>query len=86
MGQPVVHFEIGCQDQGRTARFFTDLFGWAVTQAGSASVKMTACAVNPITPASRGAGGGTKVTSPFAGGNQPAATSSRRTASGPRPG
>ena len=32
------------------------------------------------------AGGGTKVTSPFAGGNQPAATSSRRTASGPRPG
>jgi predicted enzyme related to lactoylglutathione lyase len=38
MGQPVVHFEIGCQDQGRTARFFTDLFGWAVTQAGPAAM------------------------------------------------
>jgi predicted enzyme related to lactoylglutathione lyase len=38
MGQPVVHFEIGCRDQGRTAKFFTDLFGWAIQPAGPAAM------------------------------------------------
>jgi predicted enzyme related to lactoylglutathione lyase len=38
MGNPVVHFEIGCRDRGRTAQFFTDLFGWSVTPAGPASI------------------------------------------------
>ena len=31
MGQPVVHFEIGCRDREATEKFFTDLFGWGVT-------------------------------------------------------
>src|SRR6266567_914084 len=48
---------------------------WLVTQSGSASVKMTACAVNPSTPASRGEGCGRTVTSPSGGGNRPAAAS-----------
>jgi predicted enzyme related to lactoylglutathione lyase len=36
MGHPVVHFEIGCRDRDKTARFFTDLFGWNI-QDGPAS-------------------------------------------------
>ena len=28
MGQPVVHFEIGCRDKGRTQEFYQQLFGW----------------------------------------------------------
>jgi predicted enzyme related to lactoylglutathione lyase len=28
MGQPVVHFEIGCRDASKTSAFFSDLFGW----------------------------------------------------------
>ena len=30
MGQPVVHFEIGCRDRAKTEKFFTDLFGWHI--------------------------------------------------------
>ena len=41
MGQPVVHFEIGCRDRAKTARFFTDLFGWHI-QDGPASTIDTA--------------------------------------------
>ena len=36
MGQPVVHFEIGCRDQAKTAAFFAELFGWATQAMGPA--------------------------------------------------
>jgi predicted enzyme related to lactoylglutathione lyase len=38
MGQPVVHFEIGCQDQGKTSKFFADLFGWSIEPSGPAAM------------------------------------------------
>jgi predicted enzyme related to lactoylglutathione lyase len=38
MGQPVVHFEIGCKDKARSEAFFTGLFGWKLTPAGPASL------------------------------------------------
>jgi predicted enzyme related to lactoylglutathione lyase len=38
MGQPVVHFEIGCRDRERTAAFYSELFGWSITPAGRASM------------------------------------------------
>jgi uncharacterized protein len=38
MGQPVVHFEIGCRDLARTEKFFADLFGWKVARSGPASM------------------------------------------------
>ncbi len=28
MGNPVVHFEVGCRDKDRSAKFFSDCFGW----------------------------------------------------------
>ena len=37
MAHPVVHFEIGCTDRARTARFFSELFGWKI-QSGPASL------------------------------------------------
>ncbi len=38
MGQPVVHFEIGCRDKQKTTAFFVELFGWQVSEAGPASM------------------------------------------------
>jgi predicted enzyme related to lactoylglutathione lyase len=38
MGQPVVHFEIGCRDKAKTEGFFRELFGWSITEAGPASM------------------------------------------------
>ncbi len=38
MGQPVVHFEIGCCDSTQTANFFSDLFGWNMQAAGPATM------------------------------------------------
>jgi len=38
MGQPVVHFEIGCRDSGRTAAFYARLFGWEINDAGPAAM------------------------------------------------
>ena len=43
MPHPVVHFEIGCRDRAKTAKFFTDLFGWQI-QDGPASTIDTAAA------------------------------------------
>ena len=37
MGQPVVHFEIGCRDLARTEQFFGELFGWNIQRNGPAS-------------------------------------------------
>jgi len=42
MGQPVVHFEIGCRDLAKTERFFGDLFGWHIQQKGPAAAIDTA--------------------------------------------
>ena len=38
MGQPVVHFEIGCRDSAKTANFFRDLFGWQMQAMGPATM------------------------------------------------
>ena len=38
MGNPVVHFEIGCSDKARTEAFFRTMFGWTITEAGPASM------------------------------------------------
>jgi predicted enzyme related to lactoylglutathione lyase len=38
MGQPVVHFQIGCRDRGKTAAFFSQLFGWNTQEAGPATM------------------------------------------------
>jgi uncharacterized protein len=37
MGRPVVHFEIGCRDRGKTGEFYSKLFDWQITEAGPAS-------------------------------------------------
>lgn len=42
MGQPVVHFEIGCKDLDRTEKFFGELFGWRMQRGGPASMIDTA--------------------------------------------
>lgn len=36
MGQPVVHFEIGCRNNQKTQEFFAKLFGWKMEPAGPA--------------------------------------------------
>ena len=36
MAHPVVHFEIGCRDIGKTAKFFSELFGWGIQTNGPA--------------------------------------------------
>jgi len=41
MGQPVVHFEIGCRDSGKTANFFSKLFGWNMQPMGPATMIST---------------------------------------------
>jgi predicted enzyme related to lactoylglutathione lyase len=38
MGQPVVHFEIGCRDNTKTSDFFARLFGWQMQPAGPATM------------------------------------------------
>jgi uncharacterized protein len=46
MGQPVVRFEIGCRDQGKTEAFFADLFGWKIERAGPASMIDTGAGIS----------------------------------------
>jgi uncharacterized protein len=38
VGQPVVHFEIGCRDSQKTLDFYSSLFGWKIAQAGPAAM------------------------------------------------
>ncbi|MGA6958746.1 MAG: VOC family protein [Candidatus Acidiferrales bacterium] len=45
MGQPVVHFEIGCRDSLKTQDFYARLFGWKIAQAGPAAMIDTGSAV-----------------------------------------
>lgn len=42
MAHAVVHFEIGCRDRAKTGKFFGDLFGWKIQDAGPASLIDTA--------------------------------------------
>jgi predicted enzyme related to lactoylglutathione lyase len=37
MGNPVVHFEIGCRDLAQTTDFYTRLFDWKLETAGPAT-------------------------------------------------
>ena len=41
MGDPVVHFEIGCRDAGETASYYRELFGWDTEEAGPATMIST---------------------------------------------
>lgn len=38
MGQPVVHFEIGCRDKEKSKAFYSRLFGWEVNEFGPAAM------------------------------------------------
>ena len=38
MGNPVVHFEIGCRDKDRAAEFYTAMFDWETQPAGPATL------------------------------------------------
>lgn len=38
MGNPVVHFEIGCRDSQKTQNFYSSLFGWKIAEAGPAAM------------------------------------------------
>jgi len=38
MGQPVVHFEIGCRDSTRTQEFYGSLFDWKTEAYGPAAM------------------------------------------------
>ena len=41
MGQPVVHFEIGCRDIGKTKDFYARLFDWKTEAYGPAAIIAT---------------------------------------------
>lgn len=41
MGQPVVHFEIGCRNSPKTQEFFAKLFDWKIEAAGPAAMIST---------------------------------------------
>ena len=41
MGNPVVHFEIGCKDNAATTKFYSELFGWNIEQMGPAGMIST---------------------------------------------
>lgn len=38
MGQPVVHFEIGCKNSRKTQEFFSKLFDWKIQEQGPAAM------------------------------------------------
>lgn len=37
MPNPIVHFEIGCRDRGKTGAFYSALFDWSIQEQGPAS-------------------------------------------------
>ena len=41
MGNPVVHFEIGCRDNAKTEEFYTSMFDWSVQKMGPAAMIST---------------------------------------------
>ena len=44
MGNPVVHFEIGCRDKAATSEFYTKLFKWTMQEMGPATMIDTGAA------------------------------------------
>jgi predicted enzyme related to lactoylglutathione lyase len=38
MGNPVVHFEIGCRDLEKTSEFYSKLFDWTISPMGPAAM------------------------------------------------
>ena len=50
MGSPVVHFEIGCRNKSKTAKFYQDLFGWSMFDTPTAAMIDTAPGNAPTTP------------------------------------
>lgn len=38
MGNPVVHFEIGCRNRAKTQKFFAGLFNWEMEAQGSTAM------------------------------------------------
>ena len=38
MGQPVIHFEIGCRDRAKTEEFYSTLFDWNMHANGPATL------------------------------------------------
>jgi predicted enzyme related to lactoylglutathione lyase len=38
MGNPVVHFEIGCRDLAATGQFYSKLFAWKLAEMGPATM------------------------------------------------
>jgi predicted enzyme related to lactoylglutathione lyase len=45
MGQPVVHFEIGCRNLAKTKEFYTRLFDWQTSTYGPAEMIATGSGV-----------------------------------------
>lgn len=45
MGQPVVHFEIGCRDSAATQAFYQKLFDWTIAAHGPAAMITTGSAM-----------------------------------------
>lgn len=41
MGNPVVHFEIGCRDCAKTKEFYSELFDWNIVQIGPSAMVST---------------------------------------------
>jgi uncharacterized protein len=41
MGNPVVYFEVGSRDRGKTASFYGELFDWSINDVGPASMVST---------------------------------------------
>jgi predicted enzyme related to lactoylglutathione lyase len=37
-GRPVVHFEIGCRDRGKTRDFYSKLFGWQISASPAGTI------------------------------------------------
>jgi hypothetical protein len=77
-----VRSAIACRNAGPTGADRSPAGSCERIHSGSASEKITACAVKLSTPASRGPGCGRIVTPPSAGGYRPAATASSIAASG----
>jgi predicted enzyme related to lactoylglutathione lyase len=41
MGQPVIHFEIGCRDSAKTQQFYAKMFDWKIEPYGPAGMIST---------------------------------------------
>jgi len=39
MGRPVIHFEIGCRDRGKSGDFYSKLFGWQIAPGPASNIE-----------------------------------------------